>query len=163
MNPPDLLCLNGDWGEYVNELYRVFEDDLLNGHLQFLGLNVRCGESSTSPKLQGRHSLFWHIIQEGRIEDEREPNLRRCERLPWIRWIIENARNCDNIEVWQNMRDGKTNTLLWYREEYLVVLSARRNYWLLKTAYHTLHDHRSKKLRIERDSFQMENWRGPPI
>ncbi len=74
----------------------------------------------------------WHLIQEGHEEDERIPDLRRCERLPWIPWVISNAASHPEIDRWQNMQKREINSLLWYREECLVVLSQRKNYWLLK-------------------------------
>ena len=105
------------------------------------------------PETAGRWALFWHLVQEGRVEDERTPVLRRCERLRWVRWVIEKASVHPEIEEWQNTRGGETNTLLWYREEYLVVLAQRRDYWLLRTAYCTDQPHRVRLLRQERDRF----------
>lgn len=58
------------------------------------------------------------------------------------------------IEEWQNSRKNTINTLLWYREEYLVVLAQRQGYWLLKTAYCTSQTRRVSQLRRERDNFQ---------
>lgn len=87
------------------------------------------------------------------MEAERKPDLRRCERLRWIGWVIENALVHPEINEWQNRRRTEINTLLWYREEYLVVLAQRQEYWLLKTAYCTDRSHRINKLRRERDNF----------
>lgn len=96
--------------------------------------------------------MDWHLISEGRVEDDRLPDLRRCERLTWIRWMIENADNCASIDVWENRRGREINTLLWLREEYLVILSARSENYLLKTAYCTEYEHRIRKLQRERDA-----------
>ena len=106
------------------------------------------------PETAGRWALFWHLVQEGRVEDDRTPDLRRCERLRWVRWEIENAPTHPEIDDWQNNRGNETSTLLWYREEYVVVLAQRRNYWLLKTAYCTDQPHRVRLLRQERDNFR---------
>lgn len=67
---------------------------------------------------------------------------------------IENAPTHAEIDEWQNRRGTEINTLLWYREEYLVVLAQRQNYWLLKTAYCTEQRGRIEKLRRERDAFR---------
>ena len=56
------------------------------------------------------------------------------------------------INEWQNERGTEKNTLLWYREEYLVVLAERCGYWLLKTAYCTEQSGRIGQLRKERDA-----------
>ena len=48
-----------------------------------------------------------------------------------------NSDTHPEINKWRNARRRKINALLWYREEYLVVLSQREDYRLLKTAYVT--------------------------
>lgn len=149
MNPPGLIPFTGDWLAYETELYRIFTDEIAAGGLEFRGLRVNCRRS---PEAAGRWAGFWHLIQEGRVEDDRLPDLRRCERLCWIRWIIERAEDDDAIDEWQNERNGARNTLLWYQEEYLVVLAERSSYWLLKTAYCTERSGRIAQLRRERDA-----------
>ena len=67
--------------------------------------------------------------------------------------MIENATAHPEIDEWRNERQREKNTLLWYREEYLVVMARRRNYWLLKTAYCTEQRRRVAKLRSERDAY----------
>ncbi len=42
--------------------------------------------------------------------------------------MIESAATHPEIDEWQNSRGTETNRLLWYREEYLVVLAERRDY-----------------------------------
>jgi hypothetical protein len=66
-------------------------------------------------------------VQEGRVEDDRTPDLRRCERIRWVRWIIESAATHAEIDEWQISRETEINMLLWYRKEYLVVLAQRRD------------------------------------
>lgn len=160
MTPPELLLFDtyrGNWRAYETELHRFFVDDIVRGGLEFRGMRVNCRRR---PETAGRWSSFWHLVQEGRSEEEREPDLRRCERLRWVRWIIQNASFHPEIEEWQNMRKGGRNTLLWYREEYLVVLARRRDYWLLRTAYCTDQANRVRQLRQERDRFHRELKRG---
>ncbi len=82
------------------------------------------------------------------------PDLRRCERIRWVRWVIENATSHAEIDIWQNTRVTEINTLLWLREEYLVVLGQRQGYWLLRTAYCTEKSGRIAQLRKERDAFR---------
>jgi hypothetical protein len=154
MTPPDLVLFNafgGDWNAYEAELHRIFLAELARGGLRFRGWPVNCRRI---PETGGRWASFWHLVQEGRIEDDRTPDLRRCERIRWVRWIIENNAAHPEIDEWQNRRGSETNTLLWYREEYLVVLGQRRDYWLLKTAYCTDQCGRIAKLRCERDAFR---------
>ena len=58
------------------------------------------------------------------------------------------------MDEWQNRRGTEVNTLLWFREEYLVVLARRQDYWLLKTAYCTEKSGRVRQLQRERDDFR---------
>jgi hypothetical protein len=157
MNPPDLLPLTvygGDWVAYEAELYRIFMADLAKGRVRFGGLRVACRRN---PETEGKWASFWHLVQEGPVEDDRLPDLRRCERIRWVRWVIENAVEHAEIDIWQNTRKTEVNTLLWFREEYLVVLGQRQDYWLLRTAYCTEEDLRIFKLRKERDAFRRAN------
>ena len=160
MNAPDLLPLSafgGDWAAYETELHRIFIDDLVNGGVQYGGLRVGCRRH---PEVADRWASFWHLVQEGRVEDDRLPDLRRCERIRWVRWVIENAPTHVEIDKWQNTRGTEVNTLLWFREEYLVVLAQRQGYWLLRTAYCTEKSGRIRKLQKERDAFLRTNGAG---
>ncbi len=151
MKPPELLlfdAFNGDWDAYEHELYGIFLREIARSGLMFRGKNIVCRRI---PETAGRWASFWHLVQEGRVEDDRTPDLRRCERLRWIRWVIQNAGSHPQIDEWQNRRKNVPNTLLWYREEYLVVLSQRGDCWLLKTAYCTDQRRRIQQLRRERD------------
>ena len=105
------------------------------------------------PETDGRWFAFWHLIQEGEIEDDRLPALRRCERIRWIKYVVEQWNADDDVEWWENTRGKERNVLLWYREEYLVILARRSGYWLLKSAYDTSQPHRVRSLRKERDRF----------
>lgn len=154
MKPPELLPLDafgGSWSDYETALYRIFLNEIARGSLQFRGMPVRCRRI---PETRGRWAAFWHLVQEGRVEEERIPDLRRCERIGWVRWIIENDGAHPGIEAWENSRGTEVNALLWYREEYLVVMAQRRDYWLLKTAYCTDRSGRKRQLRRERDAFR---------
>ena len=152
-SPPDFLPLedfNGDWEIYVEELYCIFIKEIARAGILFRNQEVSC---LRHPEIEGRWKSFWHLIQEGSIEDERTPDLRRCERLRWVPWVINNAGTHPEIDEWSNKRNAETNTLLWYQEEYLVVLSQKKGFWLLKTAYPTKRNHTIRKLRKERDGF----------
>jgi hypothetical protein len=153
MNPPDLVpftAFGGDWPTYETELHRIFIAEIARGGIVFDGVRVNCRRL---PEAAGKWASFWHLVQEGRVEDDRTPDLRRCERIRWVRWVIENAATHPEIDEWQEVRGNAVDTLLWYREEYLVVLAKRRDYWLLKTAYCTTQHGRIAKKRRERDAY----------
>lgn len=153
--PPllDLADYGGDWEAYVDAVYRRFTTDFVHNKASFRGFRVGV---RYHPPFRGKGYGFWHCIQEGAIESERSPNLARCARIGWIRAIIEHHTEPE-IAQWTNRRQGELCYLLWFREEYLVVLAVRGSeadrsrYYLLKTAYCTNRPHTVKRLRAERD------------
>lgn len=158
MMPPGLVpfaAFGGNWSAYETELHRIFLAEIVGGGLLFRGGRISCRRL---PETAGRWASFWHLVQEGRVEDDRTPDLHRCERIRWVPWVIRNAAAHPEIDEWRNRRGTEANTLLWFREEYLVILTARQGYWLLKTAYCTERRGRIGKLRRERDAFR----RGKP-
>ncbi|GGI92333.1 hypothetical protein [Legionella impletisoli] len=87
------------------------------------------------------------------IENERTPDLRRCERIAWPKPIIDNHNN-GILKIWKNKRKGETRILLWFEEaEYLVVLSERKSYTLFWTAYPVTRGHSKRKLQKEYESY----------
>ena len=157
---PDLTTLNdsdGKWEDYVEVIYTLFKNDFIDSQPRFDNKWIRCRRD---PSYDGKHYGFWHCISDGKVEADRTPDFRRCERVSWIRPIIENANSRDDIDVWKNQRGSDTNVLIWYDEYLLVVLTERTRkrdgfqYFHLKTAYTTTEEHRKRKLRRERDDYE---------
>jgi len=123
---PGLLLLdnyNGSWQRYEDEVYSRFYTDFIESRPTFRGLPVYVKRFLEKGKERG----FWHCIQEGPIERDRTPDLRRCERVAWVRSIIEHA-NEPMIKKWSKKVRGKTRYLLWFENaDYLVVLEKRRS------------------------------------
>lgn len=154
---PELICLpqfDGNWQRYIDAVYLVFRKDFVLSQPKLDGLWVHYRRD---PIYDGKEAGFWHCTSEGKTEDERTPDLRRCERIGWVRAIIENA-GVASIDRWQNTSRGEPRQLLWFREEFLIVLAARTRkrdgakYWQLLTAYDTPQEHTKRKLRKERDA-----------
>jgi hypothetical protein len=101
----------------------------------------------------GKEATFWHMIQEGKVEDERIPDFRRCERIRWPKPIIE--RNSDPlIKVWRNKRGREERVCLWLEQEnYLVILADRGEYILPWTAYLVERPHQQRKLQKEYEGY----------
>lgn len=141
---PDLIemsAYNGNWDSYQKAIYQEFLDSVVD-KLKFLGLPIRCRYFEP---INGMHRGFWHLITENpensKNDEDRIPNMRRCERIKWISHIISNAHDSD-IVCWENKRGTDTNVVLWLEsEKYMVVLSKRKDYYLLLTAY----DHNETK------------------
>lgn len=107
--------------------------------------------------LQEKVATFWHIISEGPIEEERLPDIRRCERIRWPRAIIENSEDA-GIKVWENENKGEKRVCLWLeQQEYLVVLGFRGVNYVLWTAYCVTEQHRKRKLQREYESYHKDN------
>ncbi|MBF0423593.1 MAG: oxidoreductase [Magnetococcales bacterium] len=148
--PPALIPFHGDWSKYVEEVYQAFLDDVVNGVLTIDRLPVSC---QFRPPSQGKHFAFWHMVSEGKQEEDRIPDFRRCERIRWIAWVISNHRTHPDISWWKNRRGSNTMLVLWYEpEDFAVILAERKGYWLLKTAY-LLQGHRKKTFAMERDEY----------
>jgi hypothetical protein len=156
--PP--LILMADYGHsfqpYIEAVYAVFHEAFVDSQPQFLGRWVRCRRD---PIYDGKEAGFWHCTSQGPTEEERIPDLRRCERIRWVRAVIENHAD-GRIDVWYNDRRGDTRYSLWFNEEYLVVLADRRHTWQLITAFTTDRDHQRRKLRRERDESQEVTGKG---
>ncbi len=150
---PELITLEscgGDWDRYVGEVYAKFEQNFMHQRLTFEGqrLNLR-----RYPLVRGKEISFWHLVSEGNKEEDRLPEVRRCERIGWTRAIIDHA-GCCCVKRWENKRGSDTNICLWLEEEsYLVVLGRRSGYTLLLTAYPIRGQHKRDKLRAEYEAF----------
>lgn len=86
---PDLMLFTdfgGDWQRYIEAVYACFKADFLDKTVQYRGIRLGI---KRYPEFQGKSATFWHIVSEGKQEDERLPDLRRCERIRWPCPVIE--------------------------------------------------------------------------
>lgn len=154
---PELILLddyNGNWQEYLAQIYSIFHRDFVQSKPNYKGLTIN---QKRHPEYDGKSATFWHLISEGSSEESRIPNFRRCERIGWPRPIIENyGDSC--LKVWENSRKGKQNVCLWFEaEEYLLILSKRNDYFLLWTGYMVTQNHRKRKLEREYEEWKKAN------
>lgn len=147
---PELVTLEeyqGNWDYYLEVLYSFFKDDFINNRPIFRGQPLGL---KRYPLIKDKEATFWHIISEGLEENERIPDLRRCERIRWPKPVIENYADIHHIKLWENERKGEKRICLWVESvEYLVVLAERKDFYLLWTAYLVTEDHRKRKLEKE--------------
>ncbi len=148
--PPLLLLQNfgGNWEAYKQALYQIFLDTIVD-KLSFLGLPISCRYFQP---IGDMHRSFWHMITEGDLDDEKRiPDLRRCERISWVPHLINHSDHSE-ILCWENKRKANINTVLWLPpESYMIILSKRRDYYLLTTCY--VHD--SGKTRTNRREIEI--------
>src|SRR5208337_1834213 len=99
---PPIVCLEdagGIFEQYIENVYKLFFDDFVAHRPNFRGLPVIIKRDL----IEGKERGFWHLTQEGSIEVARTPDIRRCERIGWIRAMIENAES-DRLLIWCNLR-----------------------------------------------------------
>lgn len=150
--PPELFLFSGEWEPYQEALFEIFKTTIAQGNLTFLGLPVK---TRWFPSLKGKDFTFWHLISEGEKEEDRVPDLRRCERLSWVGWVLNNYATHPSISFCENNRKSSKNYVIWYKEgNYVVILSKRGKYFLLKTAYHVTSSHRIKSLQADMDAYK---------
>lgn len=152
MDLPELFPFHGDWDTYLDQLYEIYLREIVHGGITFRGLPVK---SQYRPPTEGKGYGFWHVISEGPREADRLPDLRRCERIRWIRWVIQLADVSDDlIKCWENKRGGSTHVVLWLEShDFVVILARRRKYYLLKTAYNVTKPHRKKSFQREYEKY----------
>lgn len=150
---PDLVLFGdygGDWERYIEAVYRYFKADFVDSTPYFREQRVGM---KRDPVFQGKESGFWHCTSEGEKEEDRTPDLRRCERIRWPRPVIEHSTD-KGIRCWTNKRGSEKRVLLWlYEMDYLVVLADRRKYVLLWTTYPVIYKHTREKLAREYEEY----------
>jgi hypothetical protein len=147
--PPLVLlpCYGGDWQAYLEAVHGFFHQDFVASEPRFQG--KRCGLINPQRDAGGKEGTFWHVISEGKIEGQRLPDLRRCERIRWPRPIIEAVRRAD-VRCWKTKSKGKPRILIALEDfSYVVVLASLKTCVLLFTAFPVERPHRREKLRKE--------------
>lgn len=155
--PPDLILFGGDWAPYEDQIYDVFVTTFVRRGPKFNGWPVK---AQFRPETHGKGFSFWHVISEAkdprnRNEEDRIPDLRRCERIAWIAWAIDcAASNMEGFSWWENRRGSNVHVVIWVESyDFAVVLAKRNGFYVLKTAYCELKSHRRQSFERERAEF----------
>ncbi len=136
----------GDKTAYLDALYERFAEDFVQSKPSFRGQRL---SQKKHPLTEGREATFWHMISAGSGESSRTLDSDRCERIAWVRAVIENESD-PRVLVWENKRGKERRICLWLEEqEYVVILADRRGYLLPWTAYTVAEPHRKRKFRKE--------------
>jgi len=143
---------SGNWNAYLEAIYGWFKRDFIDSKAVFGGVVLGL---KRLPLTDGKEVTFWHMISEGREEENRIPDFRRCERIRWPKPVIEHDADA-KVKVWYNKRGREKRICLWVEHEnYLVVLADRGNYILPWTAYLVERPHQQNKLRKEYENYWM--------
>lgn len=149
---PELILLenyHGDYKSFIQAVYIAFQRDFVQHKTKFRGEELRL---KWHPIYQDKAYTFYHMTHKGEDEQNREPDLRRCERLPWARPVIE---NCDkwNLKIWPQIRKGANRLCIWLdledEPDYIIILDVRKDYKLLWTAFVLEYDHEKRKKQKE--------------
>jgi hypothetical protein len=132
-------------------LYDVFRQQIRNGALTYRG-NVVWHFPEVS---DGREEVFWHLTsREDKTTGDRLPDLRRCERITWVRPLVHACPHADVLD-WDYVEgDGTTKTYLWLPDDdFLVILKkypdGRRR---LVTSFWVEYEHKRRELRKKYDN-----------
>ncbi|MBU7577089.1 MAG: hypothetical protein KAF40_03420 [Flavihumibacter sp.] len=154
---PDLIYLDnygGGFYSYFEAVYQAFKIDYIYSKPTYRGTKLQLKKY---PIVDNREATFYHITHEGSDETNRLPDLRRMERIRYPRYLIENSTH-SKLLVWENKRGKDTRILIYYPDEYyLVVLNKRKNYLLLWTAYIVDIPHRRRDLLEEYEVYKKTN------
>lgn len=149
MNLPDLIKLENfgdDFQLFEEEVYKAFKECFIDNRPSYRGCRVGL---KRMPLRNGREATYYHMVTEGEDENNRSFAKDRMERIRWPAFIIDNST--DNVlYVWNNIRSGQLNILMYHhKESYLVVLRIRKDYLLPWTAYPVTKKHTRDKLLKE--------------
>jgi hypothetical protein len=151
---PDLVYFedySGNFQNYFNAVYKIFEKDFIKQSLNYEGQIVIVRKY---PLVDGIHKTFYHITHQGEDENNRTPDFRRMERMRFPKFVIDNNKHQD-ILIWKNTRGRDERIVLFNEtENYIVVLTERSDSYLFITAYFIETEHRKRKLLQEYETYK---------
>lgn len=135
----------GDWPAYEEALYGAYVADFRERECRWRGVKVTV---AWNPPYKNKDSTFWHVTSEGDSNGDRIPDLRRCERIRWIRALVEVDSSA--VRTWvQSRKNGKTLVIALPDFSFLVFMRMHPDRLHLVTAYHVESDWRRDKYRRE--------------
>ncbi len=147
---PDIVpCKNlADYAMYEECLYKgIFIKDFVKSSLVF---NNAIVEIRVYPKTDGKEEAFYHITcKDYTRKRDRVPDLRRAERVVWIKPILRNYElcngcgKCNGIYVWKEPYKNTSRIYVFLVDErYIIILEPKKTYYLLITAFYVDRDDR---------------------
>jgi hypothetical protein len=129
----------GTWENYVKILYEIYENDFIKNQPLYNSIKVRPVGQNLENNMQ---ITFWHIIQKAidpdkPSEKDREPDLKRCERIPWPKNIIDNHIT-SRLKTWIEKNRGQSRVSILCEgksHDYLVILIDKVKRVYLLTAF----------------------------
>lgn len=148
---PEALVVSPWTTDTYERLYAVFRRDILTPRLTYRGYRVWFYPQSAD---NDKEDIFWHLTtREDRSvsPSERLPDLRRCERLPWIKPMILRCPDAgDDLVDWDHEEgDGAVKTYVWlHRLDFVVIMKKLKDgQRRLITSFHLDNQHQREKMR----------------
>ncbi len=158
---PDLILFtdyNGDWPSYERALYDVFVTCFITSESTAFSPKRLAVKKQPYPK--NRELGFWHLISEEQNrrrgappnEEERTPDMRRCERIRWPRPVIDKYQS-DCVVYWRTEERRQLFTLIALPDfSYALILREGENYMQLVTHYVTW-ERRGQEFRAQYEEY----------
>lgn len=127
---------NGDADKYIKRIFAIFERDFVLSKPKFRDKVVLHDKGLDGNKPR----TFVHITTESNGKGERILSLRRCERIGWIKAIIEHADD-SAILVWEKeqattKREAIRIYLFMEKQDFLVILQEIKwGHYLITAVY----------------------------
>ena len=150
--PPLVLFSDygGDWDRYLDALYVWFRQDFIDRKPVFQGRRLGL---KRYPLTLGKEATFWHLTSEGLEEENRIPDLSRCERIRWPKSVVEHSED-SRVKYWVSVKRNEDRIHIWLEEEdYVVVLADRKGFLLPWTAFLITREHTRRKLTREYEDY----------
>ena len=156
---PSLILLehhSGSWSPYLEAVYAQFYVDFVQTRPSFRGSRLGL---KRHPIEQEKESTFWHLISEGELEADRTPDLRRCERVGWLRPMIE-QEEARQLPTWTQERRGEQRIAISLPDfSYVLILAPRPTktgvMYLPWTAYCVEYEHKRRRLQQDWVRYQL--------
>lgn len=154
---PELIFLNdyeGNFQLYFESVYLAFKQDFILTQPLYKNLKVSVQKH---PEVDGIHRTFYHITHQGEDEKNREPDIRRMERIRFPKFCIDKCKHKDFL-IWEKIV-GKDNRvhILNEKERYIIVLTERKGYYLFWTSFYIEENHTIRKKKKEYEAYKSQN------
>jgi hypothetical protein len=116
---PDLFPID-PWTIYTFEnLYEIFQRDFIASQPIYRGKIVWVFPE----KEDNKEKIFWHLTsRKEKTTGQRLPDLRRSERLPWVRVMLQYPDKAEILDWDYEKGDGTINTYVWLKGYSFVVI-----------------------------------------
>lgn len=146
---PEIVTLEqygGDILAYIEGVYQIFKNDFCDNRPVFEGKRLGLKKH---PYINGKEYTFYHLTHQGSDENDREPDLRRMERIPWPAPMINDSTH-EYLKVWRKKHGSKNRIkILHEKEGYIVILEDRGDFMLPWTAYLITYPNRMRRILKE--------------